>query len=49
MRWILEGGVPPSPKFHAREVGELVEVSVNVTVSGFNPEVGEAVKPEPER
>ena len=36
--------VPLSPKFQAHDVGELVEVSVNVTVSGLVPEVGEAVK-----
>jgi hypothetical protein len=36
--------VPPSPKVQAHEVGELVDVSVNVTVSGFVPDVGEAMK-----
>ncbi len=40
----LRVAVPPSPKVQAQEVGELVEVSVNVTVSGFVPEVGEAMK-----
>ena len=36
--------VPPSPNVQAHDVGESVEVSVNVTVSGLVPEVGEAVK-----
>jgi hypothetical protein len=36
--------VPPSPKVQAHEVGELVEESVNVTVSGEVPEVGVPVK-----
>ena len=36
--------VPPSPKVQAREVGELMDVSVNATVSGLVPVVGEAVK-----
>lgn len=36
--------VPPSPKVQAQEVGELVDVSVNVTISGLVPEVGEAMK-----
>jgi len=36
--------VPASPKFHAHEVGELVDVSVNATVSGAVPEVGVPVK-----
>ena len=36
--------VPLSPKFQAHDVGEFVEISVNVTVSGLVPEVGEAVK-----
>jgi hypothetical protein len=36
--------VVPSPKFHAHEVGVLVEVSVNVTVSGAVPEVGDPIK-----
>ena len=30
---------PPSPKDHTHELGELVEVSTNWTVSGTNPEV----------
>ena len=30
----------PSPKFHDHEVGLPVEVSVNVTKSGFDPDVG---------
>jgi len=34
----------PSPKFHDHDVGELVEVSANVTVSGTEPEVGAPVK-----
>ena len=34
----------PSPKSHDQEVGLCVEVSVNCTVSGASPEVGEAVK-----
>ena len=40
--WSLE--VPPSSKVHAHEVGELVDVSVNVTVSGLIPEVVLEVK-----
>ena len=36
--------VPPSPKVHAHAVGEPVEVSVNWTVRGARPAVGEAVK-----
>ena len=36
--------VPLSPKVQAHEVGELVEVSENVTVSGLVPEIGDAVK-----
>ncbi len=36
--------VPPSPNVQAHDVGESVEVSVNVTVSGLVPEVGDAVK-----
>ena len=36
--------VPTSPKFHAHDVGELVEVSVNATVSGAVPDVGIPVK-----
>ena len=36
--------VPPSPNDQSHDVGELKEVSVNVTVSGLVPEVGEAVK-----
>lgn len=36
--------VPLSPKFQVHDVGELVEVSVNMTVSGLVPEVGEALK-----
>ena len=36
--------VPVSPKVQAHDVGELVDVSVNVAVSGLDPEVGEAVK-----
>jgi hypothetical protein len=40
----LRVAVPPSPKFQSHEVGELVDVSVNVTVSGIVPDVGEAMK-----
>ncbi len=40
--WAVE--VLPSPNDQSHEVGESVEVSVNVTVSGLTPEVGEAVK-----
>ena len=36
--------VPPSPNVHNHDVGELVDVSVNVTVSGLVPEVGVPVK-----
>ena len=36
--------VPPSSKVQTHEVGELVDVSVNVTVSGLIPEVVLAVK-----
>ena len=36
--------VDPSPKSHARFVGELVEVSLKLTLSGALPEVGLAVK-----
>ena len=36
--------VPPSPKFQLHEVGEPVELSVNMTVSGATPEVGEPMK-----
>jgi hypothetical protein len=41
----LSEEVPLSPKFQAHEVGELVDVSVNMTVRGLTPDVGEAVKP----
>ena len=34
----------PSPNDQFHDVGELVEVSVNVTVNGAVPEVGVAVK-----
>jgi hypothetical protein len=34
----------PSPKPQVREVGELVDVSVNWTERGATPEVGVAVK-----
>jgi hypothetical protein len=36
--------VLPSPKFHDHAVGVFVEMSVNWTVSGVVPEVGEPVK-----
>jgi hypothetical protein len=36
--------VLPSPKVHAHDVGELLDASVNVTVSGADPEVGVPVK-----
>ena len=36
--------VEPSPKSQAHDVGFWVEVSVNCTVRGASPEVGEAVK-----
>src|SRR5437868_6659779 len=35
--------VEPSPKFHDQAVGVFVEVSVNVTLSGAAPDVGEVV------
>jgi hypothetical protein len=40
----LSEEVPLSPKFQAHEVGELVDVSVNVTVSGVLPVSGVPVK-----
>ena len=40
--WIVL--VFPSPKFQLHEVGELVEVSVNCTVSGAVPDVGVTMK-----
>jgi hypothetical protein len=36
--------VPPSPKLHAQLVGEPVEVSVKLTVSGITPLVGDPLK-----
>ena len=36
--------VTPSPKFQFHEVGEPVELSVNMTFSGDGPEVGVPVK-----
>ena len=36
--------VPPSPNAHDHEVGEPVDVSVNRTVSGGDPEPGDATK-----
>ena len=36
--------VAPSPNVHSHDVGELVEASVNVTVSGPTPEVGVSLK-----
>ena len=35
--------VDPSPKFHAHDVGDPVEVSVNDTANGAVPLVGDAV------
>jgi hypothetical protein len=35
--------VPPSPKFHAHDVGDCVEVSANDTVNGAVPDSGDAV------
>jgi hypothetical protein len=35
--------VPPSPKFHAHDVGDCVEVSVNATTNGAAPDSGDAV------
>ena len=35
----------PSPKFQLQLVGVLIELSMNVTVSGFVPDVGEPEKP----
>jgi hypothetical protein len=40
--WRVE--VVPSPKFHAHELGEFVDVSVNKTVRGASPVVGVTVK-----
>ena len=40
--WAVE--VPLSPKSHSQEVGEPVEVSLKVTVSGADPDVGLPVK-----
>ena len=40
----LSVDVLPSPKVHTHEVGELVDVSVNATVSGNFPVVGVPVK-----
>jgi hypothetical protein len=36
--------VVPSPKVHTHDVGELVDESAKVTVSGATPEVGVPVK-----
>ena len=35
--------VPPSPKAHAHDVGDCVEVSVNATTNGAVPDSGDAV------
>jgi hypothetical protein len=34
----------PSPKFHAHDVGDPVDVSVNETVNGAFPDAGDRVK-----
>jgi hypothetical protein len=38
--------VAPSPKFHNHEAGDPVLLSVNVTVKGAFPEIGEAENAE---
>jgi hypothetical protein len=40
----LVADVDPSPKDQFHEVGEFVELSVNVTVNGAVPDVGVPVK-----
>jgi hypothetical protein len=46
VRRVLKSGYTPSPKVYAHDVGELVDASVNATVSGTDPEVGVLVKLE---
>jgi hypothetical protein len=41
---LLVVDVDPSPKVHAHDVGELVDASVNATVSGNFPDVGVPLK-----
>ena len=41
---LLRVDVAPSPNVQYHDVGELVDVSVNATVSGTVPEVGVPVK-----
>ena len=36
--------LPPSPKVQYQEVGELLDASVNATVSGADPDVGVPLK-----
>ena len=46
MDWVADGAFTddPSPNDQFQDVGELVEVSVNVTVNGAVPDSGVAVK-----
>ena len=37
---LLVVDVEPSPNVHAHDVGELLDASVNATISGADPEVG---------